>query len=149
MTIRLGPHKVILQYFSRIFIPFLILYPRLFKNNLSVGMRNAFLMFLEDECSPHPPLDRVLLLVVMMFDFDFLSSLFEQESAALAMQEQQADDADDVEQLLQREIDAVAVKGGLTPLSSLEADIQGTRAALLAALADNDQEEDSDASGNE
>ncbi len=58
------------------------------------------------------------------------------------MQEQQADDADDVEQLLQREIDAVAVKGGLTPLSSLEADIKGTRAALLAALADNCPEEE-------
>ena len=57
------------------------------------------------------------------------------------MQEQQADDADDVEQLLLREIDAVAVKGGLTPLSSLEADIKGTRAALLAALADNCPEE--------
>jgi hypothetical protein len=97
---------------------------------------------------PHP-FDRVLLLVDMMSDFDFMSSLFEQESAALAMQEQQADDADDVEQLLQREIDAVAVKGGLTPLSSLEADIQGTRAALLAALADHDPEEDGDASDNE
>jgi hypothetical protein len=61
------------------------------------------------------------------------------------MQEQQAEDADDVEQLLQREMDAVSVNGGATPLSSLEADIQGTRAALLAALADDNQDDDSDA----
>ena len=46
-----------------------------------------------------------------------------------------------MDQLLQREIDAVAVKGGASPLSALEADIQGTRAALLAALADDNQEE--------
>jgi hypothetical protein len=72
-------------------------------------------------------------------------SLYEHESAALAMQEQQAEDADDVEQLLQREMDAVSVNGGATPLSSLEADIQGTRAALLAALADDNQDDDSDA----
>jgi hypothetical protein len=79
--------------------------------------------------TPHPP----------------FFSLYEHESAALAMQEQQAEDADDVEQLLQREMDAVSVNGGATPLSSLEADIQGTRAALLAALADDNQDDDSDA----
>ena len=67
--------------------------------------------------------------------------MFEQERVALDTQEQQAADADDVDQLLQREIDAVAVKGGASPLSALEADIQGTRAALLAALADDNQEE--------
>jgi hypothetical protein len=61
------------------------------------------------------------------------------------MQEQQAEDADDVEQLLQREMDAVSVNGGATPLSALEADVQGTRAALLAALADDNQDDDSDA----
>jgi hypothetical protein len=60
------------------------------------------------------------------------------------MQEQQAEDADDVEQLLQREMDAVSVNGGATPLSALEADVQGTRAALLAALADDNQDDDSD-----
>jgi len=54
------------------------------------------------------------------------------------MQAQQADDAEDVEQLMQREIDAVAVHGGVSPLSALESDIQGTRAALLAALASED-----------
>jgi hypothetical protein len=68
--------------------------------------------------------------------------LFEQESAALVMQAQQADDAEDMEQLMQREIDAVAVHGGVSPLSALESDIQGTRAALLAALAENQEEED-------
>ncbi len=73
-------------------------------------------------------------------------SLFEQESAALAMQEQQAEDADDVEQLLQSEMDAAAVKGGVSPLSSLEADIQGTRAALLAALADGTQDDGDESS---
>ena len=50
--------------------------------------------------------------------------------------------AADVEQLMQREIDAVAVHGGVSPLSALESDIQGTRAALLAALAENQEEED-------
>ncbi len=65
------------------------------------------------------------------------------------MQEQQAEDAEDVEQLLQREIDAVSVKGGATPLSSLEADIQGTRAALLAALAGGNQESENDDSSVE
>ncbi len=46
-----------------------------------------------------------------------------------------------MDHLIQREMDAAAIKGGASPLSTLEADMQGTRAALLAAMADDFQEE--------
>ena len=114
----------------------------------SPGMRNAFLMFLEDKC--HPP----LLINFLLCEASHRNShppslsLFEQERVALDTQEQQAADADDVDQLLQREMDAVAVKGGVSPLSALEADIQGTRAALLAALAEGNQEEEEEGEGD-
>jgi hypothetical protein len=91
----------------------------------------------------------VLLLACFSLSLILFCSLYEQENAAILAQEQQADAAEDVELLMQREIDAVADKGAVSPLASLEADIQGTRAALLAALSESNDDQEYSSSDNE